>query len=138
GAPTPADVSSVAVRNTNPRRIRRYAKLVEIVLPSGRFRDVWHEKAAGDHASGQSRVRKWMRVEMSPAPVGACYQPIGDISAKNETQEPLIARLSSDRGGAATLVRDAEMGAPAPGALLITLANAARVVTGRADVLSRA
>jgi hypothetical protein len=29
-----------------------------------------HEKAADDCASGQSRVQKRMRVEMSPAPVG--------------------------------------------------------------------
>ncbi|MCK1493386.1 hypothetical protein IVB14_23920 [Bradyrhizobium sp. 180] len=28
---------SVAVRNTNPRRIRRYAKLVDNVLPSDDF-----------------------------------------------------------------------------------------------------
>ncbi|NUR10455.1 MAG: hypothetical protein HOQ20_01220 [Bradyrhizobium sp.] len=30
-------IFGVAVRNTNPRRIRRYAKLVEIVLPFDGF-----------------------------------------------------------------------------------------------------
>ncbi|WP_027575374.1 hypothetical protein [Bradyrhizobium sp. WSM1743] len=43
---------------------------------------------------------------MSPAPVGAHYQPIRGISVTNETQEPLIGRFPSDRGGAATLKRD--------------------------------
>jgi len=68
--PRRRDNLGVAVRNTNPRRIRRYAKLVEIMLPSDDFVMAEHEKAAGDHASGQIRVRKRMRVEMSPAPVG--------------------------------------------------------------------
>jgi hypothetical protein len=68
--PRRRDDLGVAVRNTNPRRIRRYAKLVEIMLPSDDFVMAAHEKAAGDHASGQIRVRKRIRVEMSPAPVG--------------------------------------------------------------------
>ncbi|MFC7699880.1 MULTISPECIES: hypothetical protein [Bradyrhizobium] len=50
-----------------------------------------HEKAAGDHASGQIRVRKRMRVEMSPAPVGprSNGKSLG-LSVKNETQEPAV------------------------------------------------
>jgi hypothetical protein len=35
--PRRRDIFGVAVRNTNPRRIRRYARLVENVLPSDDF-----------------------------------------------------------------------------------------------------
>lgn len=47
-------------------------------------------------------------VEVSPAPLGARYQPIGDRSVKNQTQEPLSGRLPAGRGGAATPDGDAK------------------------------
>jgi hypothetical protein len=92
--PRRRDNFGVAVRNTNPRRIRRYARLVEIVLPPGDFVTARHEKAAGDHASGEIRVRKRIRVEILPAPVGPFYRQTGVLSVKNETQEPVYPALT--------------------------------------------
>lgn len=81
-----------------------------------------HEKAAGDHASGQSRVRKRIRVEISPALVGPCSigKP-GSSMLKMKHRNRDIQHLPSDRGGAATLVRDAEVWTrqPAVGAVAV-------------------
>jgi hypothetical protein len=54
--PRRRDIFGVAVRNTNPRRIRRYAGLVEIALPFDDFSMSGIEKAADECASGPSRV----------------------------------------------------------------------------------
>jgi hypothetical protein len=45
--PRQRNIFGVAVRNTNPRRIRRYDSQVENVLPFDDFGDARHEKAAG-------------------------------------------------------------------------------------------
>jgi len=50
------DNFGVAVRNTNPRRIRRYARLVEIALPSDDVVTRGIEKAADMCVSGPGRV----------------------------------------------------------------------------------
>jgi hypothetical protein len=87
--PRRRNIFGVAVRNTNPRRIRRYAARVEIALPSGNFVTRCIEKAAdGLRQRPNAGFENECGLKCRQPRYAQSYQPAQLASVKNETQEP--------------------------------------------------